>query len=286
MRSWLETEEGRTVEIHGTLTLGRARSSGYRVEQDDVSRRHALIHHQGGAEYWLVDLGSRNGTLLNGQRVTQPVRLRSGDTVELGGRRLVFRCDAGDGNDSVGSATRATVTVAVSRPRVEARVLLLADICGFTAMSRSMAPGELAGRVGAWLSACRDLVQGSGGTVNKYLGDGFLATWPAGGEVVERFQGLREGLVGRQREEGPWFRFVVHVGETTVDSAMVHGEETLLGPAVNYVFRMEKIAARGGLARMWSREAAEFFGERIRFEPGPESVVAGFEGVHGFLVDP
>lgn len=281
MRTWLETGEGAAVEIRGTLTLGRASSSGLQVAEDDVSRRHALIHNQGGAEYWLVDLGSRNGTLLNGQRVTQPSRLRNGDILGIGTRRFVFRRET----DAVTEATCTSTKATVCQLRVETRVLLLADLVGFTGLSQRLPPDQLAGRVGAWLSACRDLVQDSDGSINKYLGDGFFATWPASTSTAIGFGRLRVALRELQRAGVSPFRFVVHVGSTTVDSSMVNGEETLLGAAVNYVFRMEKIASKHDRLHLWSGEAATFFAERIAFAKDLESEVPGFPGVHPFFLD-
>jgi pSer/pThr/pTyr-binding forkhead associated (FHA) protein len=58
---------------------------------DRVSRRHALIQAQKQNEFWLVDLGSSNGTFLNGHRVTQPALLRDRDQIQLGQFRLTFR---------------------------------------------------------------------------------------------------------------------------------------------------------------------------------------------------
>jgi adenylate cyclase len=51
---------------------------------------HALIQVQNIGEFWLVDLGSSNGTFLNKRRVHQPVRLHDQDKIFIGGRRLFF----------------------------------------------------------------------------------------------------------------------------------------------------------------------------------------------------
>jgi hypothetical protein len=59
---------------------------------DTVSRLHALFEHFGGE--WVVrDVGSRNGTSLNGERVTGERVLRSGDELRIGGVRVVYRAD-------------------------------------------------------------------------------------------------------------------------------------------------------------------------------------------------
>jgi serine phosphatase RsbU (regulator of sigma subunit) len=54
-----------------------------------LSRRHAEIEQRGDA-YFLIDLGSTNGTFLNGQRVVGERRLRDGDLIALGESRLIF----------------------------------------------------------------------------------------------------------------------------------------------------------------------------------------------------
>jgi pSer/pThr/pTyr-binding forkhead associated (FHA) protein len=54
------------------------------VPEDCVSRRHAEVWRDG--ERWLLrDLGSQNGTRVNGTRVVEPIEVRPGDRVNLGG---------------------------------------------------------------------------------------------------------------------------------------------------------------------------------------------------------
>ena len=65
------------------LTIGRAGSSDLMLTDLSVSRHHAELRRQG--EQWLlVDLGSTNGTRLNGWRITGPVPVRPGDQVAFG----------------------------------------------------------------------------------------------------------------------------------------------------------------------------------------------------------
>ena len=80
----------RRIELHRTVTtIGRGRHNHVVVEGPLASRRHCRIRRQDG-EFTLEDLGSANGTFLNGQRVTRE-RLRSGDVVRVGQTELVFR---------------------------------------------------------------------------------------------------------------------------------------------------------------------------------------------------
>jgi len=78
------------VELRGTVTtIGRGRQNQMIVEDPLVSRRHCQIRRQGG-EFILEDLGSVNGTFLNGRRITRE-RLNSGDVVRVGQTELVFQ---------------------------------------------------------------------------------------------------------------------------------------------------------------------------------------------------
>jgi FHA domain len=68
------------------LVLGRARDCDCVIAEPSVSRYHAELRRQG--ERWLLrDLGSRNGTRVNGMRVLEEVEVRPGDRVSLGEAR-------------------------------------------------------------------------------------------------------------------------------------------------------------------------------------------------------
>jgi DNA-binding NtrC family response regulator len=90
--------ESRTViRIDGSLEIGRAPDSpperAWAVDDDRVSRKHALIEVDArGGHATLRDLGSRNGTLLDGRAVgTEPVALTGGSIIALGTYVAVFR---------------------------------------------------------------------------------------------------------------------------------------------------------------------------------------------------
>jgi len=81
----------------GTIfTIGRTQDCDLRVSDMSVSRRHAQLTR--GEDGWLLsDLGSHNGTRINGWLVREPVPLRPGDRVQFGSALFVVRDDPGDG---------------------------------------------------------------------------------------------------------------------------------------------------------------------------------------------
>jgi DNA-binding NtrC family response regulator/pSer/pThr/pTyr-binding forkhead associated (FHA) protein len=70
------------------VTFGRSRSSTVQIESDRVSRNHAEIERR-GRDIVLRDLGSRNGTKLNGERISGEVAIASGDEVAIGPASVV-----------------------------------------------------------------------------------------------------------------------------------------------------------------------------------------------------
>src|SRR5262245_5833573 len=60
------------------VTFGRSRASTIAVDHDKASRNHARVVRR-GAEITVEDLGSRNGTRVNGVRIEGPTRLAAGD---------------------------------------------------------------------------------------------------------------------------------------------------------------------------------------------------------------
>jgi ABC-type multidrug transport system ATPase subunit len=75
-----------------TFILGRAQDNDLAIDHPSASRTHAQLKHQNGAVY-IEDLGSTNGTFVNGQQITAGQVLRPGDTVRLGSLRLIFNRD-------------------------------------------------------------------------------------------------------------------------------------------------------------------------------------------------
>ncbi len=81
----LKFGDGEITLGQGVTTLGRTSDNAVAFSSDsNVSRYHAEIEWRDG-EFWLIDLGSSNGTTLNGERVEGERKLNDGDVILLGG---------------------------------------------------------------------------------------------------------------------------------------------------------------------------------------------------------
>jgi len=83
---------GRSISIkRNKLLIGRAEECDVRPLSEDVSRRHCAVH-VGPADVWVEDLGSRNGTFVNGVRIAAKTKVSSGDLIRVGALELTVSC--------------------------------------------------------------------------------------------------------------------------------------------------------------------------------------------------
>src|ERR1044071_940836 len=109
--AWLDVGDRQFPLVGKTFSLGRAKDNNIVFTSTKVSRRHALVHAQGGAEFSLVDLGSSNGTYLNSRRVVHPMPLQYGDVIQIGEQSLVFRVEILQTPEEMNSMTQMQITV-------------------------------------------------------------------------------------------------------------------------------------------------------------------------------
>lgn len=83
---------GTWLDVTGELLIGRhADGLGRLGNDEEISRYHARVSLDASEVCAVEDLGSTNGTFVNGLRISVPQKLKQGDTIELGGSTLVVR---------------------------------------------------------------------------------------------------------------------------------------------------------------------------------------------------
>ncbi len=91
-------ELGKRYALNGETRIGRRNTHAICVDLDDVSRDHAKVVNDGNG-WGIADLGSTNGTHVNGRPVAGTARLQNGDLVKIG--RAIFKYIAGGNIESL-----------------------------------------------------------------------------------------------------------------------------------------------------------------------------------------
>ena len=238
--------------VNNTATIGRGADNTIPLSGNHVSRQHAIVRCHNAFQYQIMDLGSRNGTFVNDQRVVMPVVLESGARIRIANYQLIFDQTPDDEPGEHADLTLAA-TSAEGHQSTLSVAILVCDIRGFSTMAEKLEEGELARIIGEWFRDTGNAVQSAGGIIDKYIGDAVLAYWPARDQQgTESATCLDVALtileLAATRSwpgtEGP-FRIAIalHFGRVTSSNIgqVALRDATIIGDAVNTAFRLEGV---------------------------------------------
>ncbi len=231
--------------------IGRSANSHLVLGGEMVSRQHAMLQRSDGGQFYITDLGSSNGTLVNGVRISVPTILSPGDQVTVGIHKLVLCQTTAAPAPEIKKCDMTMTSMSVEQKFV---TVLVVDIRGFTGLAQRIDPNILAQATGTWFRDSGRLLQERGAWAQKYIGDAIMAVWQHRGlapakeefypildglcrlsEVASRLQSqfqLQEPiLIGAGINSG--FASVGNVGSAAT------ADYTALGDVVNKAFRLE-----------------------------------------------
>jgi len=247
------------VEVKNTATIGRGKDNTVSLHMSPhVSRQHAIVRCHNAWQYQIMDLGSRNGTFVNGRRVITPVLLEHGAVIRITTNEITFEQIESNSPDSSYDVTLAAGTDATHEESAMVAIMVC-DIRGFSTMSEILPEDTLARTLGEWFRLAGNLVQDSGGMIDKFIGDAILAYWirgaEPGAEVLNAFATgaeLLEKAAAHRWPDHPDKPFQVavalHHGTVTCGNVglVAQRDATIIGDAVNTVFRMEGLMKQLG----------------------------------------
>jgi adenylate cyclase len=218
------------------------------LESRSVSRLHALIQRKDGGDLALVDLGSRNGSFVNGVRVSFPVVLNDKDKLIFGDQQLVFRnpsrsesvLNAG-GRDMRNEPTTALHTHSLA-------TIMVVDIRDFTPLARLLSESLLSQTIGTWFLRSGQITQRLGSWAQKYIGDAVMAVWvhddqtAVASDLVKTLRAVSEINAATQEiSQTLTLPSPLRIGAgINTGPAIIGGTDyTALGDTVNAAFRLE-----------------------------------------------
>ena len=202
------------VPILYTATIGRTPENTVCLNfSPTVSRQHAIIRCHNGYEYQLMDLGSRNGTYVNDQRVVMPVTLQTGARIRIANNDLIFEQES-EFESAEGAAVTLAGSIDPSMQTVHNAAILVCDIRGFSTQSEILPAGTLAQLLGQWFREAGNVIQKFGGVIDKFIGDAVLAYWQENPgpprECVNAYKTARRAARSCGEDEMAGIRQAVH----------------------------------------------------------------------------
>ena len=231
-------------------TLGRDRSNTIQLHDASVSRNHAVIRRVGNEQYYVLDLGSRNGSFINEQRVMTPTLLRDGDTVLIGESPVKFFQDTSE-ESTVLETEQSDLgdTISLVRSNIRSVTILVADIRGYTSMSERIEITVLSKLMSKWFYEVQNIIEQNFGRVDKFIGDCVMALWEASENPQDMVLNclraawhihsltLELGVASPQINE----ELKIGAGINTGVAALgIGSDNTAMGDTVNLAFRLEE----------------------------------------------
>lgn len=239
-----------------TYRLGRGAGCDIQLPYSWVSRQHAMIQVEENFSHNIIDLGSANGTFVNGRRVYTPICLHTDDRIRIGKSEFSFVIENWvSPADETEAVDLDDETVAFLQK--EMMTILVCDIRSFTPLSEEVDAGHISDFLALWTKKVDGIIRANGGQVDKFVGDAVLAVWRNGDDFVHVAKALLSALqvsiwtarisrrmsgLGRELRIGA----ALNTGEAVIGNIGVDGQRdyTIVGDAVNVAFRLEELTSR------------------------------------------
>ena len=244
-------EDGHEIHLGDHNLVGRSPPASIRVLDHSVSREHASIQRDASL-FWLCDLKSANGTLVNGVAVTTRRALRHGDQIQFGACSFIFESpeeDVAAGAD--GNVTNDVSTTSLPVRTVQA-TLLAGDLQNFAGISAQLSAEEVADMLREWYADCQSVLKKRGAIIDKFIGDGVIAYWPgddsATRTIATEAAKLLCGPAARQSPQRQWLlqhrniEVICHIGLNIGEVAygpLLPGLSTIVGNSLKVTSGIE-----------------------------------------------
>ena len=155
--------------------IGRSDDNEVVLKSEVISRCHAMIQRTEESAYYLIDMGSRNGSFVNHARVSVPSALNSGDLISIGDWTLQFEAESP--LSAAIPAPRnmdATTKTLFAWSKISVMVI---DIRDFTGLTQRLEESILCQLIGTWFRKGGEILSDHGCWGQKYIGDAMMSVW-------------------------------------------------------------------------------------------------------------
>jgi len=258
LEGMIKSEKRRfSLSVNTSCRIGRSETNTIILNDGLSSRNHAIIQANDSGVFYLTDIGSTNGTLVNGARVMAPVALKSGDSIQIGGNSFAFHQEAPVTIEPK-AVEQNTTSLFVAMKIIS---VLVVDIRDFTGLGQRIGSEKLGTVAGTLFREGGKLLQRHGAWAQKYIGDAVMAVWLHDGmapeiqeftKVIQALNALREiasTLQSRFQLDDPIkIGAGLNTGPASIGNfgSIAVSDHTALGDVVNKAFRLESATKEVG----------------------------------------
>lgn len=239
-----------------TWAIGRGEGCAVLLHSRAVSRLHALIQRRDSGDFYLVDLGSRNGSYVNGRRVSEPAQLHDNDHLVFAEQELVFR-NPGAPISELPPTVSESGDLPTSAMLVQSlTTIVVVDIRDYTRLARAVSEALLSQTIGTWFFRVGKVAERWGSWKQQYMGDAVMAVWvhenkaQMAGELMRALRAVCEiDQVTAEISQSLPLPGLLRIGAGVNSGPAILGGTyyTALGDTVNVAMRLEAATKTLGL---------------------------------------
>jgi adenylate cyclase len=237
------------IERLSICGFGRSPSNAVVLANSSASREHAIIRRNATGHCILNDLGSTNGTFLNGRPVTTPTQLKTGDVIAIGQQAITFVQTLRPG--TIFDPQHGRTLFLMERQLVS---VLVIDLRSYTSLSAAMGPERTGDMMGEIFRDVGERLHEANCWSTKYIGDAVMALWihPSDAlrssdivnvfDVISAYQAIFRAAESKFEPPVPLrFGCGFNAGMASIGNIGGAGSAdfTAMGEAVNTAFRLE-----------------------------------------------
>ena len=259
-----------------TFQIGRSEKSNIVLNDDVTSRHHAMLQCSDDGRFYITDLGSSNGTFVNGARASTPLILQSGDKICIGNQEFTFHQD---GVAEPPPPDRPDVLKSTNVLFAQSFItVLVMDVRDFTGLAQRIDASKLLLITKTLFREAGKVLQERGAWAQKYIGDAVMAVWlhkkrpPEVHELISIFDsvaqlsGIAQGLQNRFELDLPiQMGAGINTGWASVGNigSIASADYTALGEVVNKAFRLESATKQLSCDLVLGQETFDFLDSAI-----------------------
>lgn len=242
------------IERLSICGFGRSAANAVVLANSSASREHAIIRRNATGHCILNDLGSTNGTFLNGRPVTTPTQLKSGDVIEIGQKAITFVQTERPG--TLFDPQHGRTLFLMEQQLVS---VLVVDMRNYSGLSAAMGAGPIGEMMGEIFRDVGERLKEANCWSTKYIGDAVMALWIHGSnsltcadivnafDVISAYQAIFRAAESKYQPPEPLrFGCGFNAGMASIGNIGGAGSAdfTAMGEAVNTAFRLETATKR------------------------------------------